>query len=288
MTSPPTHAVIIPHYNDEARLRRCLDALGPQLVEGVEVMVADNATPGGIDAITRDYPWVACVTQTDKGAGPARNAGVAATTAPWLFFIDADCVPASDWLARGREIAEENAVIGGQVETFDETPGPRSGAEAFETVFAFQMQRYLEEEAFLGAGNLVTSRAVFDAVGGFRPAISEDKDWSRRAAQAGFRLAFDADFIVFHPSRQDWPALANKWRRLTRETYLLTDRSTAARAKWAVRALLMPVSAVVHVPRVIRHPELTATEKRRGLTTLFRIRLARMGWMLRQALTGRA
>ena len=37
-------AVIIPHYNDVDRLLRCLDALMSQAGEGVEVVVADNAS----------------------------------------------------------------------------------------------------------------------------------------------------------------------------------------------------------------------------------------------------
>ncbi|MEL6533068.1 MAG: glycosyltransferase family 2 protein, partial [Pseudomonadota bacterium] len=214
-------AVIIPHYNDIDRLRRCLDALMPQVGPDVEVVVADNNSPIDLSTLPDDYPGLRVVIQTEKGAGPARNKGVEVTTAPWLMFIDADCVPAPDWLATGRRIAKEGAVIGGRVDVFDETPPPRSGAEAFEAVFAFKMERYLREEAFLGAGNLVTSRAVFNAVGGFRPAVSEDKDWSQRAAKAGFALDFDDAFAASHPSRQDWPALRHKWRRLTAEGFLL-------------------------------------------------------------------
>lgn len=284
----PEVAIIIPHYNDVARLTRCLEALMPQVTDDVEVVVADNASSEELTAVRARWPQVRIVTEKKKGAGPARNAGVAATTAPWLMFIDADCVPAPDWLARGREIADETAVIGGRVDIFDETPPPRSGAEAFEAVFAFRMRDYLEKHGFLGAGNLITSRHVFEEVGGFRPAVSEDKDWSQRAAQTGFRLGFDDGFAVAHPSRADWPALRRKWRRLTSEGFLTEGQGGRARLRWAAKAFLMPASALVHAPRVLRHPDLTAGEKARALATLARLRLTRMIWMLGQAISGHA
>ncbi|MEO0369818.1 MAG: glycosyltransferase family A protein [Pseudomonadota bacterium] len=277
-------AVIIPHYNDPERLARCLTALIPQADEDVEIVVADNASTVDLSPVRDAFPTVRFVTEPTSGAGPARNRGVAETTAPWLMFIDADCLPASDWLAVGRRIAKDGTVIGGRVDVFHETPRPCSGAEAFEQVFAFKMAAYLTRDAFLGAGNLVVSRAVFEDVGGFRPAVSEDKEWSQRAAKAGHTLAFEHEFAAGHPSRQDWAALRHKWRRLTREGFLLEGHS--GRMKWALRALLMPASVLAHLPKVLRAPGLTVLEKRRAVGTLVRIRLARMGWMLGQALRG--
>lgn len=284
----PAFAIIIPHYNDVPRLLRCLDALVPQAGDDVEIVVADNNSTADLTPVHARFPTLRIVTEAEKGAGPARNRGVAETTAPWLMFLDADCLPAADWLATGRRIAAEDTVIGGRVDVFHETPPPKSGAEAFETVFAFKMGAYLARDGFLGSGNLVTSRKVFETTGGFRAAVSEDVDWSTRAAAAGFRLAYDDTFAAGHPSRQDWPALARKWRRLASEGFLFGAHDAGARALWALKALAMPASALVHTPRVLAHPDLTAPEKARALVTLLRIRFMRMIWMLGQAITGRA
>ncbi len=277
-------AIIIPHYNDVERLERCLEALMGQCGDDVEVVVADNASTESLETIEARWSRLRIVVETEKGAGPARNAGVLATSAPWLMFIDADCIPGPGWVARGREIADEDAVIGGRVDVFHETPPPKSGAEAFEEVFAFKMRSYLEKDAFLGSGNLITSRKLFETVGGFRPAVSEDKDWSQRAAQAGFRLGFDEGFAVAHPSRSDWAALHAKWRRLTGEAFLLEGQG--AKARWLLKALLMPASIFVHAPKVLGQSNLTLVEKARALFTLARIRLARMVWMLCQVFGG--
>lgn len=288
---PPALAVIIPHYNDVVRLLRCLDALAPQADADVEVVLVDNGSTDSLDPVRAAHPGLRIVTEPLKGAAHARNRGVAETRAPLLAFIDSDCVPDPDWIAQARgALARTGAdLAGGRVSVFDETPPPRTGAQAFETVFAFDFRSYIERKGFSGSGNLVTRRDVFAATGPFRAGVSEDLDWCRRATARGFRLAYDDSLRVGHPSRNDWPALARKWRRTTAEAFGVNGAGPGARLKWAGRALLMPVSVLVHAPRVLTDPRLSGGRERlAALGTLARLRLARMGWMLVQATTGRA
>lgn len=283
-------AIIIPHYNDIDRLIRGLTALQPQLSDRVETVIIDNASTVPLDQVRQLFPDIRLVVETRKGAANARNRGVEETSAPLLFFIDSDCLAAPDWVAMALTTLTRTGadLVGGRVEIFDETPPPRTGAEAFETVFAFDFRTYIEKKGFSGSGNLVTRRDVFLATGPFIHGLSEDLDWCRRATAKGFRLAYDDTLRVGHPSRQDWPALKRKWRRLTEESFGVNGGGPAQRAKWAVKALAMPVSILVHLPRVLRHPALrTWQERRRAAATLVRLRFARMGWMLTQAARGR-
>ena len=285
----PDLAVIIPHFNDLTRLERCLAALVAQDQTGPEIVVADNASPVDMAPLRAAYGQVRFVTQPKRGAAAARNKGVEVTSAPWLAFLAADCVPSEGWLPRAREIArgDPNVVSGGRIEVFDETPAPRSGAEAFETVFAFDQARYIREDGFSVTANLVTARAVFEATGPMVVGLSEDVDWCRRAVAAGATLRYDPALVVSHPTRPDWPALQKKWRRTTEEGFGLARAKPGGRAKWLLKALLMPVSVVAHLPRVLRHGALSGVEKRRAVATLLRLRLQRMVWMLAQA-AGRA
>lgn len=284
-TIPPTDiAVVIPHYNDVARLERCLAALMAQDLAGVEVVVVDNGSTAPLDGV-RQYP-LRLVAEGGKGAALARNRGVAETAAPVLAFLDADCLPAPDWLDNVRALAarDDADIFGGRIDLFDETPAPRSGAEAFEAVFAFDWQGYIRNKGFTVTANMVTRRDVFTAVGPFVNGLSEDLDWCQRATAKGYRLAAAPDLRVGHPSRSDWPALERKWRRMTREGYELSGRR--ARLKWALRALAMPASALAHLPKVMSRPGLQPAERLRGAATLVRLRLLRMVWMLRQAAGG--
>lgn len=281
-------AIIIPHYNDLSRLMRCLDALMPQLVPGVELLVVDNASTEDLSPLRAAWPDLRIFREPRKGAAEARNRGVAESSAPRLFFLDCDCVPAADWLAAALAVADRSDIIGGAVAVFDETPAPRSGAEAFETVFAFHNRRYVEEENFSVTANLLTRRDVFEATGPFVAGVSEDLDWCRRAVAKGYGLAYEDSLRVAHPSRQDWAALRRKWRRMTEEKFGGNGNGVFARSKWGLLALLMPVSVWAHLPRVLNHPDLRGfTERRAALQTLLKLRLQRMVWMLKQALVGR-
>lgn len=291
-------AVVIPHRNDVARLWRCLLALMPQADAATEVVVVDNASTNPLDGVRAAHPGLSIVVEPQAGAAHARNAGVAATVAPIVLFLDCDCVPAPDWLARARASLERADLVGGRVDVFDEAEpgspeasetgpgerrGNRTGAQAFEAIFAFNNRAYVETKGFSVTANLATRRDVLQAVGGFRDGVSEDLDWCRRATALGFRLAYDDAMRVAHPSRGDWPALRRKWERLTREGFGL-ERS---RLRWGLRALAMPPSALVHAPRALRHASLPRRDRLAAVGMLLRLRTARAGWMLRQALTGR-
>ena len=280
----PEIAIIIPHYNDVVRLERCLSALMANDLTGCEVLVVDNGSTQSLAEVQAAFPQIRFVTEPEKGAAAARNRGVRETTAPQLMFIDADCVPAADWVTTGRRVAPRADLVGGRVEVFDETPPPRSGAEAFEAVFAFDFRHYIEVQGFSGTGNLVTRRDVFEDVGPFRGGMSEDRDWSFRATARGYRLIYADDLRVGHPSRQDWPALRGKWRRIMQEMFGQTGGGATARAKWALKGLAMPLSILAHLPKALSSPKLSGPGDRlRAAGTLIRLRLLRMVWMLRQA-----
>jgi len=287
-TDRPAPVVIIPHYNDVGRLTRCLASLMPQVPADVAVVVVDNASTELLDPVRAAWPGVRIITETARGAAHARNRGVAESDAPLIFFLDCDCVPDSDWLATALAVAGRGDAVGGTITVFDETSAPRSGAEAFETVFAFDNRGYIKDKGFSVTANLLIRRDVFEAVGPFRAGLSEDLDWCRRATAAGFSLVHEERLSVAHPTRSDWPALARKWRRLTEESWALEGRGVGARLRWGARALTMIPSIAAHAPKVLRHPGLRdGAERRAALATLARLRLVRCGWMLRQAVGGR-
>ncbi|WP_172331455.1 glycosyltransferase family 2 protein [Mangrovicoccus sp. HB161399] len=286
----PRLAVVIPHYNDPVRLRHCLEALAPQLAAHpeAEAVVVDNASPLDLGPLAAEFPSVRFVVEPEKGAAAARNRGVAETAAPHLAFLDSDCVPAPDWLATALSLSGEDALNGGRVDTFDETPPPKSGAEAFETVFAFHQRSYVEKKGFSVTANLLASRRVFEIAGPMVPGMAEDVDWCRAATAKGIPLHYADALAVVHPTRQDWPALARKWRRTTSEMFRSNGTGAAARLRWGSRALAVAGSALPHSLKVTCSPVLSPLEKWRALGTLWRLRLVRARWMLRQALTGSA
>ena len=280
-----TAVIIIPHHNDTRRLGHCLAALAPQLTPNIGLLVVDNGSTETLDPIRAAHTDLRIVIEPLKGAASARNRGVVETTAPYLFFLDCDCVPAPDWVATALRLMDLGSIVGGNITVFDETPPPRNGAQAFEAVFAFDNRGYIEQQAFSVTANLLTRRDVFVDVGPFRHGVSEDLDWCHRARQKGYRLAYADALRVGHPSRSDWPALRRKWARVTAELFLVNGTTPVARLRWLAKALTMPISILIHAPKVIQHPALRGPRERiAGLGTLARLRLLRASWMLRQVM----
>ena len=124
-------------------------------------------------------------------------------------------------------------------------------------------------------------------VGDFVPGLSEVLDWCHRARAKGYGLIHVDDLRVSHPTRADWADLLRKWRRLTAEGFGVNGTGPAAKLRWAIRALAMPLSILAHAPRVLIHPRLNGMGERvAAFATLVRLRMRRMGWMLWQAMGG--
>jgi glycosyltransferase involved in cell wall biosynthesis len=275
----PDISVIIPHYDDPVRLDRCLTSLDRQSVDRsrFEIIVADNRSPIGEAAVAAAIARRATLVIADeKGAGPARNAAVAASTGRILAFIDADCVADPDWLAAGAAALADHDLVGGRMIVFTESGDRPSAAEAFELVFAFQNEAYVRDKGFSVTANLFTTRAVFDAVGLFRNGVSEDADWCHRARDMGYRIGYAADAKVSHPARTDWPQLERKFRRINAETHQLLMGRPGGRWRWAVQCAILPLSVPAHAIRVMRAPTLNGMDERlSALGMLARIRLWR-------------
>lgn len=285
-------AVIIPHYEDVARLTLCLEALfdaDDDVLADVEVAVVDNGSSQSLAELEARFPRARFLIEEEKGAAAARNKGVAETTAAYLFFLDADCIPGPDWLETAKDAVKRADLVGGRIDTFDETPPPRSGAEAFEAVFAFRQKAYVEEKGFSVSANLLTTRAVFNDTGGFVVGVSEDLDWCQRALAKGYQLTYADDLVVRHPSRQDWNALRKKWRRLSSEAFHLNGLSIGRRLIWACKACVVLLSLAVHAPKLLMSSKLDSSKERfAGLVTLVRLRIWRACYMLLQAMALRS
>jgi glycosyltransferase involved in cell wall biosynthesis len=272
-------SVIVPHYNDLEGLDNCLAALGRQTfpAERAEIVVADNASPQGIAAVERAVAGRArVVTVNQRGAGPARNGGAAAARGDILAFIDSDCRAEAVWLVEGIKALEGCDVAGGSVDVLVNDVETMTPAEAFERIFAFNMERYVKEKGFVGSGNLFCRRADFEAVGPFGTGVSEDVDWSHRATAKSFRIGYAPLARVGHPARRSWVELKHKWERINLETYGLVRRRRFGRLSWLKTLLLLPFSALAHTPKVLTSGQLSWRQKLSALGILYRLRLWRM------------
>jgi glycosyltransferase involved in cell wall biosynthesis len=113
-------SVIVTTYNRPDALAAVLRGLFAQSDTGFEILVADDGsrddTRALIDALARAAPVpLAHVWQDDRGfrAGAARNRAAARARGDYLLFVDGDCVPRPDFIARHRRLAERRWMVAG-------------------------------------------------------------------------------------------------------------------------------------------------------------------------------
>ena len=96
-------SVIIPVFNAEQYLPRCLDSVMKQLLPETEVLVVnDGSTDNSADILKRyaeDYPCLTVLTQPNRGQAAARNAALEKAKGTWILFLDADDYWADHYLA---------------------------------------------------------------------------------------------------------------------------------------------------------------------------------------------
>jgi glycosyltransferase involved in cell wall biosynthesis len=278
----PRISVVVPHYQDIENLDLCLTCLGQQTVDAgtVEIIVADNMSPIGLSAVEAVVHGRArVILATEKGAGPARNAGVMASTGDILAFTDSDCRPDPMFLEAGVAKLADADVVGGAIRVDVAVPGNPTPAEAFELVFAFKNNDYVEKKGFSVSAALITTRAVFQDVGPFANGVAEDLDWCRRATAKGYRLRYAERATIGHPARRDWPEIERKWRRLTSEGYETMRRERYGRLRWIARCGLVLLSVIPHALAIMMSPALSRNRDRLGaLQILIRLRIMRVIW----------
>ena len=177
-------SVIVPHLERLRNLDACLTLLRRRVFPGdrTEVIVADNGSLRGLDAVRAIVGIRGRVIEVaERGAGPARNAGVRASRGEAIAFIDSDCRPDSRWLEEGLDELRLADFVGGRVDVLVEDPRRMTAAEAFESVFAFRNESYVKDQNFTVTASMFVWRSVFEAVGGFENGVPEDKDWCMRA-----------------------------------------------------------------------------------------------------------
>lgn len=87
-------SVIVPLYNGEKTIARCLDSLAGQTIRDIEIIVVDDGSRDQGEGIVRRYmekdARIRLITQENAGAGTARNRGIRAAKGEFVGFVDCD------------------------------------------------------------------------------------------------------------------------------------------------------------------------------------------------------
>lgn len=288
-------SVIIPHLNQAEALEACLASLDAQTLQRdlFEVIVVDNGSDVLPEAVVARHPHTKLTLERLAGPGNARNRGVRETAGDILAFVDADCRAHPDWLqnaVRALEAAPHRTVLGGDVQIWRDNQDTFSALEAYESVFAYRFQLYIEQHGFSGTGNLIMRRDDFNFVGPFKGIeVAEDIEWGQRALAAGCTFRFVPDVVVYHPARKTLRELYAKWdRHIQHAINSYRAGKQRWRLRWFARAAGVLASPVVDWTKVLVSPRVFGIWPRiKGIFVLVAVRAYRAWRMITLSLSNR-
>jgi glycosyltransferase involved in cell wall biosynthesis len=204
IASDPLISVVVPSYNRASLIGRTLASVLSQTLPRFELIIVDDGSTDDTLAVLAEFqdPRIAIYQQRrNAGAPAARNAGVAMARSPLVAFQDSD----DEWqpeLLATHVAALAQADVSfcqleqryGEVRSLYPPPGWRLERDAYAQLLA---------TSHISTQTLAMTKAIFERVGGFDPAMPRFQDWDLvlRLAQAGARLHYiDQPLAIAHDS----------------------------------------------------------------------------------------
>lgn len=104
ITIDPAISIIVPVYNVEKYIYRCVDSILGQTCQDFELILVDDGSPDNCGAICDEYAAkdarIRVIHKLNSGASSARNAGLDVATGKYIMFCDSDDYASPDWAAQ--------------------------------------------------------------------------------------------------------------------------------------------------------------------------------------------
>ena len=86
-------SIVIPAYNTETYIGRCVESLLHQDYENIEIIVVNDGSTDSTSQVLKEFKSITVVNQNNRGSASARNTGIKVAQGKWIMFVDSD-----DWV----------------------------------------------------------------------------------------------------------------------------------------------------------------------------------------------
>lgn len=199
----PSVSVVVPAFNEEVVIRRCLLAVVHQTVAADQIVVVDNGSTDGTAAVVaqmqQEHPdkRIILLNQcSERGLIPTRNLGLNVATTEVLGRIDADSVLEPDWVEQvQRAFADSDVAAATGPVLYYDMPLRALGLRADDALRQLAIRMGQGKHPFLYGSNMAIRRSAweqirFDTCHDVLDEMHEDIDLALHLRARGLRIAY--------------------------------------------------------------------------------------------------
>lgn len=122
-------SVVLPVYNDALYIEQCMENLIHQTLQDIEIICVDDGSTDNTYSLLKKYARkdkrVQIIKQENKGAGNARNVGMALAKGDYIYFPDSDDIPKIELLEKSfaEALETESDIVVFRSSRLDDTSG---------------------------------------------------------------------------------------------------------------------------------------------------------------------
>ncbi len=221
-------SVVIPIYNAEKTILRCLDSISLQTFREFELILVNNNSTDNSVRLIQDFISgnrglsISLIHEPKQGSCAARNRGAKAAKGKIIVNTDPDCIADKNWLKDILSAFDTPPLppftkggtwgiggVAGNIYGYN----PQNIIEKFLSLFT--LRGLGEQKIFDGynlftggfaTANLAVRKDVFEKIGGFDEDINifgEDHDLCARIYKAGYTIKTVPNAVIYHIHRGD-------------------------------------------------------------------------------------
>lgn len=216
----PLISIIIPVYNVEEYLDKCVESIVNQTYENLEIILVDDGSPDNCPAMCDEWAMkdsrIKVIHKTNGGLSDARNCGIDVSTGDYIYFIDSDDYISVDAIEKLYNVLSDNncdIAFGRYVEVIDGIEKKAeysdktyiySQDEFWEKRYSLSLQKeYLISISMMVSWNKLIKKEVFDNVRFSKGRLHEDEFIIHKLIANCSRIAFLDSKLYYYLQRDN-------------------------------------------------------------------------------------